>query len=112
MEDLQAQRLTRAIGVSNFFYPDRLIDLIDHNEVTPAVNQIETHPFSQRVADQDLMRARSSSMTATQPWSAGSATLGSVDGDARQDPRQNVDRRDQRAPTGATAVAARHEHQQ
>jgi 2,5-diketo-D-gluconate reductase A len=36
-----------AIGVSNF-YPDRLVDLIDQNEVTPAVNQIETHPFFQR----------------------------------------------------------------
>jgi len=32
------------------------MDLIDHNEVTPAVNQIETHPYNQRRADQDLMR--------------------------------------------------------
>ena len=39
----------RAIGVSNF-YPDRLIDLIDHNEITPMVNQIEAHPFFQRTA--------------------------------------------------------------
>ena len=38
------------------FYPDRLVDLIDHNEVTPAVNQIETHPYNQRRADQDFMR--------------------------------------------------------
>lgn len=34
----------RAIGVSNF-HPDRLADLILHNEVVPAVNQVETHPF-------------------------------------------------------------------
>ena len=40
------------------FYPDRLVDLIDHNEVTPAVNQIETHPFFQRAAYQELMRER------------------------------------------------------
>ena len=33
-----------------------LIDLIDHNDVVPAINQIETHPFFQRQADQDLMR--------------------------------------------------------
>ncbi|WP_105974295.1 aldo/keto reductase [Streptomyces geranii] len=55
MEDLHRQGLTRAIGVANF-YPDRLLDLIINNEVTPAVNQIETHPFFQRTADQELMR--------------------------------------------------------
>jgi 2,5-diketo-D-gluconate reductase A len=44
-----------SIGVSNF-YPDRLVDLIEHNEITPAVDQIEVNPFFQRQADQDLMR--------------------------------------------------------
>ena len=33
--------------VSNF-YPDRLVDYRAHNEITPAVNQIEIHPFYQR----------------------------------------------------------------
>lgn len=47
MQELYGQGLIKAIGVSNF-YPDRLLDLIDHNEVTPAVNQIEVHPFFQR----------------------------------------------------------------
>ncbi|MBI0296792.1 aldo/keto reductase [Streptomyces sp. PRKS01-29] len=55
MEDLNRDGRTRAIGVSNF-YPDRLADLITHNEVVPAVNQIETHVFFQRTDDQDLMR--------------------------------------------------------
>ena len=50
MQDLHAQSVIKAIGVSNF-YPDRLVDLIERNEVTPAVNQIETHPFFQRHAD-------------------------------------------------------------
>lgn len=54
MEQIHADGLARAIGVSNF-YPDRLVDLIDHNQVTPAVNQIETHPFFQRHADQEVM---------------------------------------------------------
>jgi 2,5-diketo-D-gluconate reductase A len=57
MEQLHAEGLARAIGVANF-YPDRLVDLMDHNEVIPAVNQIETHPFFQRHADQEIMRAR------------------------------------------------------
>jgi len=49
--------LTRSIGVANF-YPDRLVDLIEHHEITPATNQIETHPFFQRRADQQLTRER------------------------------------------------------
>jgi len=55
MEQLDADGLARAIGVANF-YPDRLVDLIEHNEVTPAVDQIETNPFFQRHADQEVMR--------------------------------------------------------
>ncbi|MFI1855508.1 aldo/keto reductase [Streptomyces sp. NPDC020480] len=57
MEKLNREGRAKAIGVSNF-YPDRLVDLIDRNEITPAVNQIETHPFFQRTADQELMRER------------------------------------------------------
>ena len=45
---------SKAVGVANF-YPDRLIDLIVNNEITPQVNQIETHPFFQRADYQDLM---------------------------------------------------------
>ncbi|KDN72491.1 2,5-diketo-D-gluconic acid reductase [Streptomyces olindensis] len=54
MEDLNRAGRTRAIGVSNF-YPDRLVDFITHNEIVPAVNQIETHVFFQRTDDQKLM---------------------------------------------------------
>jgi 2,5-diketo-D-gluconate reductase A len=56
MEQLHAEGLARAIGVANF-YPDRLVDLIEHNHVTPAVNQIEVNPFFQRHVDQELMRS-------------------------------------------------------
>ncbi|MFD7342120.1 aldo/keto reductase [Streptomyces violascens] len=55
MEAVNREGLAKAIGVANF-YPDRLLDLILNNEVTPAVNQIETHPFFQRTADHALMR--------------------------------------------------------
>ncbi|MFA7406134.1 MAG: aldo/keto reductase [Pelobacteraceae bacterium] len=44
MEDLYREGRVRSIGVSNF-HPDRVMDLIIHNEMKPAVNQIETHPF-------------------------------------------------------------------
>ena len=57
LEALHAEATVRAVGVSNF-HPDRLIDLIDHNEITPAVNQIETHPFFQRTADHQVMAER------------------------------------------------------
>ncbi|MGW2020083.1 aldo/keto reductase [Streptomyces sp. NPDC001927] len=55
MEKANREDRARAIGVANF-YPDRLLDLLLNNEITPAVNQIETHPFFQRAADQALMR--------------------------------------------------------
>ncbi|WP_326764517.1 aldo/keto reductase [Streptomyces sp. NBC_01591] len=55
MEDLHREGRVKAIGVANF-HPDRLVDLVVNNDITPAVNQIETHPFFQRAADQALMR--------------------------------------------------------
>lgn len=55
MENLHREGHIRAIGVANF-HPDRLVDLIVNNDVTPAVNQIETHPFFQRATDQEVMR--------------------------------------------------------
>ncbi|WP_206811524.1 aldo/keto reductase [Paradesulfitobacterium ferrireducens] len=45
----------RAIGVSNF-YPDRLIDFCQFQEVIPAVNQVETHPFQQQKAAHEIMK--------------------------------------------------------
>src|SRR5436190_8553561 len=48
MQELYKEEKVRAIGVSNF-HADRLIDLIIHNEIVPAVNQVETHPFHQQI---------------------------------------------------------------
>ena len=47
MEKALAAGKVRAIGVSNFF-PDRFVDLAQHVEVPPAVNQMETHVFNQQ----------------------------------------------------------------
>lgn len=55
MEDAYRAGKVRAIGVSNF-YPDRLIDLVQFNEIVPAVNQVETHPFQQQAAAHEIMK--------------------------------------------------------
>jgi 2,5-diketo-D-gluconate reductase A len=70
MQDLHRQGLARAIGVSNF-YPDRLVDLIDHNELAPAVNQVETHPFFQRADYQALMAERGVQIESWGPLAEG-----------------------------------------
>ena len=64
----------RAIGVSNF-HMDRLVDLIDHNDVTPAVNQIETHPFYQRVQDQEFMVDHGVQIESWGPFAEGRGDL-------------------------------------
>ena len=74
MEQLNRQGVLRAIGVSNF-YPDRLVDLIDHNEVTPAVNQIETHPYFQRADYQALMAERGVQIESWGPFAEGRNNL-------------------------------------
>lgn len=54
MEKLYHQGRIRAIGVSNF-QPDRIVDLMNHTDVVPAVNQVETHPFQQQIANQQFL---------------------------------------------------------
>ena len=70
MQELNREGLAKAIGVSNF-YPDRLLDLLRNNEITPAVNQIETHPFHQRTADQELMREHGVQLESWGPFAEG-----------------------------------------
>lgn len=54
LERLHREGKIRAIGISNF-NPDRMIDLIEFNEITPAINQIETHLLCQRQAEHQWM---------------------------------------------------------
>jgi 2,5-diketo-D-gluconate reductase A len=60
----------RAIGVSNF-QPDRLIDLIIHNEIVPAVNQIETHPFHQQIETQKFLQENNVQIESWGPFAEG-----------------------------------------
>ncbi len=70
MEELYREGKVRAIGVSNF-QPDRLMDLIVHNEVVPAVNQVETHPFNQQVEAQQFMREHGVQIESWGPFAEG-----------------------------------------
>jgi 2,5-diketo-D-gluconate reductase A len=70
MEELYREGKIRAIGVSNF-QPDRLMDLIVHNEVVPAVNQVETRPFHQQVEAQQFMRENNVQIESWGPFAEG-----------------------------------------
>ncbi len=70
MEELYKEGKIRAIGVSNF-YDDRLIDLILHNEIVPAVNQVETHVFNQQIKSQKFMQENKVQIESWGPFAEG-----------------------------------------
>ena len=70
MEDLYNEGKIRAIGVSNFL-PDRLLDLILHNKITPAVNQVETHPFLQQIENAEFMKENNVQIESWAPFAEG-----------------------------------------
>ena len=70
MEELYREGRIRAIGVSNF-QPDRLMDLIVHNDVVPAVNQIETHPFNQQIETQQFLQENNVQIESWGPFAEG-----------------------------------------
>ena len=70
MQDLYKDGRVRAIGVSNF-HPDRLIDLIIHNEIVPAINQIETHPFHQQNETQKFLEENNVQIESWGPFAEG-----------------------------------------
>ncbi len=70
MEELYREGRMRAIGVSNF-QPDRVMDLILHNKVVPAVNQIETHPFCQQIESQKFLQENKVQIESWGPFAEG-----------------------------------------
>ncbi|MEK4058369.1 MULTISPECIES: aldo/keto reductase [Paenibacillus] len=74
MEELYREGKVRAIGVSNF-HMDRLIDLIIHNEVVPAVNQVETHPFNQQIESEEFMKENKVQIESWAPFAEGRNNL-------------------------------------
>ncbi len=70
MQEVYKEGRARAISVSNF-YPDRLMDLMIHNEIVPAVNQIETHPFHQQVETQQFLTDNGVQIESWGPFAEG-----------------------------------------
>jgi diketogulonate reductase-like aldo/keto reductase len=70
MEELYEQGKIRAIGVSNF-QPDRIMDLMIHNKITPAVNQIEVNPFHQQIETQTFLQENGVAVEAWAPFAEG-----------------------------------------
>jgi diketogulonate reductase-like aldo/keto reductase len=70
MEELYQQGKIRAIGVSNF-QSDRIMDLMIHNKVMPAVNQIEVNPFQQQIDNQKFLQDNSVEIEAWAPFAEG-----------------------------------------
>ena len=70
MEELYQEGKVRAIGVSNF-QPDRIMDLMVHNKIMPAVNQIEVNPFQQQLDTQAFLQDNSVMVEAWTPFAEG-----------------------------------------
>ena len=70
MEELYREGRIKAIGVSNF-HPDRVMDLLVHNEVVPAVDQLETHPFHQQVETQKFLTENNIQIESWGPFAEG-----------------------------------------
>lgn len=74
MTELYKEGKIRAIGVCSF-YPDRLVDLAAFNEVTPAVNQVETNIFFQQKKAQQVMEEKGVQMESWAPFAEGRGNL-------------------------------------
>ncbi|HVM70663.1 MAG TPA: aldo/keto reductase [Anaerolineales bacterium] len=70
MEELYQQGKVRAIGVSNF-PPDRIMDLMIHNKIVPAANQVEVNPFQQQIETQKFLQDNRVAVEAWAPFAEG-----------------------------------------
>jgi diketogulonate reductase-like aldo/keto reductase len=74
MAELYKGGRLKAIGVSNF-QPDRVMDLITFNEIVPAVNQVETHPFNQQIENQKFLTENKVQIESWGPFAEGRNNL-------------------------------------
>lgn len=65
-EELVKNGLVKAIGVSNFTAP-MILDLLSYSKISPAVNQIELHPYNQQTALVEFCQYKNIAVTAYSP---------------------------------------------
>lgn len=70
LEDLYAEGVIKAIGVSNF-YPDRFVDICSFARIKPMVNQVETHPHNQQIEAHEWMKKYGVQHEAWAPFGEG-----------------------------------------
>lgn len=70
LEKLYKEGLIRAIGVTSFCN-ERLQDLFLHNEIKPALNQLETHPFFQQKTANEFLHKEGIVHEAWAPFAEG-----------------------------------------
>lgn len=70
MQELYNEGKIKAIGVSNF-HPDRIMDIIVNSGFTPAINQIETHPFHQQIETQKFLQENNVQIESWGPFAEG-----------------------------------------
>jgi len=70
MQELMQAGNIRAIGVANFT-EDRIMDLCINSGFTPAVNQIETHPFHQQIENQAFLQQNKVQIESWGPFAEG-----------------------------------------
>lgn len=74
MEELYKEDKVRAIGVSNFNI-DQVQDLMKQHSIIPAVNQVETHPFSQKTDMQKALKSQGIQLESWAPFAQGKNNL-------------------------------------
>ncbi|MBB6369678.1 aldo/keto reductase [Chryseobacterium shigense] len=70
MQELYHEGKIKAIGVANF-HSDRIMDLIMNSGFTPAVNQVETHPFHQQTESQKFLQENEVQIQSWGPFAEG-----------------------------------------
>lgn len=70
MEELQKAGKVRAIGISNF-NADRFVDLAQHNDVIPELNQVELNPWNQQADEVAWMQKLNIQPEAWAPFAEG-----------------------------------------
>lgn len=70
MQELYNAGKIKAIGVSNF-QPDRIMDIIVNSGFTPAINQVETHPFHQQIETQKFLQENNVQIESWGPFAEG-----------------------------------------